>query len=93
MAQEANGANDTYIGGFNGPAAQPSWPINAGVSTGTYGVGVGAGNGSAAVGAGSVGSGNVNAIGASTALPSTKATSAVPETCVLYPGVDVSANC
>jgi hypothetical protein len=91
---KAQSSDSTYIGGFSGPAEQPTSPIGIGVSTGTYGAGVAAGNGSAAVAAGSVGNGQVNAIGASTALPNTSAaTSKVPETCVEYPGVAVLANC
>jgi hypothetical protein len=89
----AQGVNNTYIGNFDGPSAQPTWPLGAGVLNGTYGAGVGVGNGSAAVGVGSVSGGQVHALGASTGLPSTPQTSHVPQECIMYPGVDVSANC
>ena len=87
--------NNLYIGGFSGQeSAKSPWPIVAGVSAGTLGVGIGLGNGSAAVGVGTVSStGHVQAIGASTGIPSTGATSNLPTECVMYPGVDVSVNC
>jgi hypothetical protein len=93
-AQSSDSTNGTYIGNFDNPAQQPTWPLGAGVTTGTYGASFGVGNGNASVGAGSDGNGQVHNIGASTGLPNTSAlTSKVPQTCVEYPGVDVLANC
>jgi hypothetical protein len=87
-------AQDVTISNFQGPSTVPSWPVAAGVSTGTYTVGVGVGNGTAVVGVGTTSAGQVKGTGISVGIPNTnRATSQIPTECEMYPGVDVSANC